>query len=339
MRYLASVLVVAGTSALAALGRYVLSLPDVEMLYLAGIVVVALWQGRGPAMVASALSVLAYDFFFVMPEHTLRVDDLRFVLTFAMMFASGLLVSELADRLRRQQRLAATRESRAALLSSVSHDLRTPLAAITGAATTLRDEPGLDPPTRRELLDAVCEEADRLERLVGNLLDMTRLEGGAAVIRVEWMPFDELVGAALARVEAQLAGRDVRVAAAADLPFVPCDRLLLEQLLINLLDNAAKHTPPGTPVDVRARATEGVVIVEVADRGPGFGAEGAARLFEPFARRAARGVAGAGLGLAICRGIAEAHGGSLGAEERPGGGAIFRLTVPLRGAPPEVARE
>lgn len=339
MRWLGSVAVVAAVTGLAASGRHFLALPDVEMLYLVGILLAALRLGRGPAVLASALSVAAYDFFFVLPHLTLRVADGRFMLTFAMMFAVGLLVSGLVERLQRQQAAAAARDSRTALLSAVSHDLRTPLAAITGAATTLRDAPVLDDATRRELLDDVCEEAERLERLVGNLLDMTRLEGGGTVQRPEWVPCEELVGAALARVEERLAGRPVRTEIPADLPLVSCDPVLLQQLLINLLDNAAKYTPAGTPLEITAAPVLGGISVAVADRGPGLPAGGVERLFEPFARGQHPGTPGAGLGLAICRGIAQAHGGSLVAEARPGGGAVFRLTLPLRGAPPQVELE
>jgi K+-sensing histidine kinase KdpD len=348
MRWLSSVLIVTAISGLAAGGRHVLGLPDVEMLYLLGVMLVGLWLGRGPSVLASALSVASYDLLFVPPSGKFTVADARFLLTFVMMFGVGLLVSELTLRLRRQEQAviaraeeartaamrAKTEELRSAILSSVSHDLRTPLATITGAVSTLRDQPELDESTRRDLLDAVSEEAERLERLVGNLLDMTRLESGALVVKREWVPFEEIVGAARARLERQHAGHTVRTALPDDLPLVPCDPVLLEQLLINLLDNAAKYTQAGTEIDIVARTVTRTVEIQVADRGPGIPVDMREHVFERFARGPHGGVAGAGLGLAICRGIARAHGGTLAAEARTGGGAVFHLTLPVLDPPP-----
>ena len=149
--------------------------PDVVMLYLVAIAVAAARFGRGPSVTASAASVLGYDFFFVAPFHTFRIADQHYLMTFAMMFAVGLVTSGIALRVRRGE----VEAMRNALLSTVSHDLRTPLAAITGSATTLRDAgTKLTPAQRGELAEAICEEADRLERLVSNLLDVTRVESG-----------------------------------------------------------------------------------------------------------------------------------------------------------------
>src|SRR6185295_19829988 len=148
---------------------------------------------------------------------------------------------------------ARTEEMRSSLLSAVSHDLRTPLAAITGAATALRDN-AIPDPTRRELVEAICDEAERLERLVANLLDMTRLESGALQVRREWVPADELVGVALARVEARLVGRPIEIDVPRDAPLLDVDAILIEEVLVNLLENAAKYTPAGTPIALRARA-------------------------------------------------------------------------------------
>ena len=178
--YLFSIALVALVTALGLPLRGYLADPDVVMLYLVAIAVAATLFGRGPAVLASAGSVLAWDFFFVVPFHTFAIADPHYLLTFAMMFAVGLITSGLVRRVRRGQIEAL----RSALLSTVSHDLRTPLAAITLAATALADEGGgLTAAQRAELLAAICEEANRLERLVANLLDMTRLESGALTIR------------------------------------------------------------------------------------------------------------------------------------------------------------
>jgi two-component system sensor histidine kinase KdpD len=336
--YLAAAALVAATTGLAALARAVAHVPDAEMLYVLAVVVAAVYLGRGPAIAASTLGVLAYDFFFVLPHFTLDVQDGRYLLTFATMFGIGLVVSSLTERAKAQAVRAETEELRSTLLASVSHDLRTPLAAITGAATTLRDQ-RIDEATRRELLATLCEEADRMERLVGNLLDMTRLASGAVTPKREWIPVDELVGAALARVERQLERHRVRTVVPEHPALVSVDPVLVEQLIVNLLDNAARHTPAGTEVEVRAEARGGALTVDVADGGPGIAEPYRARVFDRFQRGSASTGRGAGLGLAIARAIAEVHGGRLTLAERPGGGALFRLELPPTGASPSVPHE
>jgi two-component system sensor histidine kinase KdpD len=265
-----------------------------------------------------------------------RADDRLFVDAFVRQ--AGLAIER--ARLGEEAKLAALRaraeELRSSLLSAVSHDLRTPLAAITGAASALRDEAAAtDPHERRELLDTIAEEAGRLERLLANLLDMTRLESGGLEPKREWVPLEEIVGAALARLEPQLTGRPITTELPEDLPLAFGDPLLLEQLVINLLENAARHTPPGTPIAIRAAAVDGALELEVADRGPGLAPGDEARVFEKFQRGVRAGGGGVGLGLAICRGIATAHGGSIQAENRPGGGALFRLMLPLLDGQPD----
>jgi two-component system sensor histidine kinase KdpD len=213
----------------------------------------------------------------------------------------------------------------------VSHDLRTPLAVVTGATSALLDPSApKDEATRRELLQTAHEEALRLSRLVSNLLDMTRLEAGALKLKKETQPIEEVVGAALNRVEDRLQGRTVTTSIPDDLPLAAIDSALIEQVLINLLENAIKYTPPGTPIDVSAR-TQGAdaIVVEVADRGSGVSAEDQERVFDKFYRVQEREGGGVGLGLTICRGIVEAHGGRMWVEAREGGGAAFRFTLPL----------
>jgi two-component system sensor histidine kinase KdpD len=485
----AAALVTAATTA-SILCRSVFALPDVAMLYLLTIMVVAARFGRGPSFFAATISVAAYDFFFIPPFYTFAVSDTRHALTFLMMFGVGLVISGFTLRIRRQEQEARAREEqtsalyglsrelgaastseqvveviaaqaakvfecdaavvtvradstlgiaaesgkipfeppeqavarwvlehgrpaglatetlpgakvtclplssgptvlgvvaltarpaarafaeyrafddsfvrqcamalerarlaedarsaalrarteemRSSLLSAVSHDLRTPLAAITGAGTMLRDESVKPTPRQQaELLATICEEAERLERLVTNLLDMTRLESGAVKVKREWVPLEELVVSALARLESKLERRPVTTEIPDDLPLLSVDPVLFEQVFLNLFENAAKYTPSGSPLDVRARQEDETVVIEVADRGPGLtpGEEG--RIFEKFVRGGrANGGGGVGLGLAICRGIVESHGGTLSAENREGGGALFRITLPVaRGAP------
>ncbi len=228
---------------------------------------------------------------------------------------------------------------RTSLLSSLSHDLRTPLAGIEGAASSLAEDQGrLDTSTRRELARTIVEEARRMTRLVANLLDMVRVESGALGVHREWHVLEEVVGVALVRAEERLAGRPITTDLPRSLPLVPIDDVLIEQVLINLLENAAKYTPAGTPVEIRAVARPGDVLVTVADRGPGVPLEESEKIFEKF-HRAARGAGGVGLGLAICRGIIKAHGGRLWVDPREGGGAAFRFTLPIIGVPPTLERD
>jgi two-component system, OmpR family, sensor histidine kinase KdpD len=238
-----------------------------------------------------------------------------------------------------QARLRAEAEQlRNSLLSSVSHDLRTPLAAMAGAASSLLGGTPRDPAERRELLQTIVDEARRLARLVDNLLDMTRLEAGVVVPNRQWHVLEEIVGSAVHRAARDLGERPLQTDLPADLPLVSVDGLLVEQVLVNLLENAARYTPAGSPIEITARATGGSVEICVADRGPGLPPGAEEHVFEKFYRGAARpdGRRGVGLGLAICRGVAEAHGGRIVARNRPGGGAEFVLTLPTGGPPPAV---
>lgn len=486
--YLLATLSVAIATGLTWLARPVLGMADLSMIYLLVIILVAVRFGRGPSVAASALSVAAFNFFFVSPRFTFAVSDLRNVLTFAMMFGIGQLISALALRIKRQELNARDREARTAslyalsralantaderhaarvlaehgeevfhvavavalapksgelaldgrsgvvpadaaeqgvirwvlehgqpagsgtdtlpgaritcvplrsgpsvlgvlalwgrrsldlesrdfletfvrqgalaieraqlaeeakaaalrvrleemrssLLSAVSHDLRTPLSAIIGAATTLRDDSATVPAGERAgLLDAICEEAERMERLVANLLDMTRLESGGLRVRREWVPLEEIIGSALTRLESRLGGRAVTTRLAEGMPLLSVDPLLIEQVLVNLLENAAKYTPAGSPIEVGARWDDAMVTIEVADRGLGLPEEALGKVFEKFYRGPHVGIGGVGLGLSICKGMVEAHGGSIEVFNREGGGAVFRLTLPrVGGAPP-----
>ena len=225
-----------------------------------------------------------------------------------------------------------TEEMRSSLLSAVSHDVRTPLAAMTGAATTLRSQGDkLTPEVRAELLDSIVEEAERLSRLVGNILDMTRLESGVE-LRCELYPLEEIVGSALQRVEAQLTGREILTNLPEDLPLISVDDLLFGQVLVNLLENAAKYTPLGSPIEISARATQDKLELDISDRGPGLNAGDESRIFEKFyrgQRKTGRETRGAGLGLPICKAIIRAHHGTITASNRMDGGAVFHIRLPL----------
>jgi len=254
--------------------------------------------------------------------------------TFAAQTALALERARLAEDTQAAQVRIETERLRNSLLSSVSHDLRTPLAAITGAVSTILEGGArLDDGTRHELLESVRDEAERLNRLVQNLLEMTRLESGALQLRREWHPLEEVVGAALSRLGARLTGRRVSTRVPPELPLVAIDDVLIEQVLINLLDNALKYTPAGVPIEIIATAGEANVTVEVADHGPGLPPGKEDAVFEKFYRVDPVGARGAGLGLAITRGIVQAHGGRIWAQNLPGGGVAFLFTLPLGDAP------
>ena len=252
----------------------------------------------------------------------------------AMAIERGFLVEAAEGNRARAER----EELRSTLLSSVSHDLRTPLAAITGASSMLLALPETSE-LERELLQTVFEEATRLNRFVSNLLDMTKLESGRFAVKKEWTPLEEVIGAALNRLDPELAGRDVTVQLAEDLPLVAMDGVLMEQAFFNLLENTVKHTPKTAPLEIRAWHEPNVLLVEICDRGPGFAAGSERYVFDKFFRAPGSRTQGAGLGLAITRAIVTAHGGTISAENREGGGARFRLRLPLEGTAPRVASE
>lgn len=460
---------------------------NLVMVYLACVVAVSLFHGRGPSIMATVLSVVAFDLFFVPPYGTFAVSDTQYLFTFGVMLLTGLVISELTSRVRHQSEAIRDREHRTAalyalsrslanlptsdeiaattrrilrenleveaaiaiiddrgdldlapflsshpqghndagvfrwvaehrrpaglgadtlpgsqwtcmpllasndllgviglqppggrkswttterelvsaagdlaasalercklsreaekarlqveterlrnsLLSSVSHDLRTPLASITGAASLLVEPvAAMREETKQELAESILDESDRLNRLVGNLLDLTRLEAGAIQLTKELQPIEEVIGVVLERMERLLREHPVKVDIPADLPPVPIDSLLLQQVLINLLDNAIKFSPEGSEIELRCRRTGLNLILELADRGPGIPAGEEKRIFDKFHRADAEGRTGSGIGLAICRGIVDLHGGAITAENRPGGGATMRVVLPLNG--------
>jgi K+-sensing histidine kinase KdpD len=403
--YLWAVLVIGLCTAISAVLSPLFHPTNLVMVYLLGVVIVSLRFGRGPSIFASVLAVATFDFLFVPPRLTFAVADTQYLLTFAVMLMTGLVISTLVARVRFQADSARGRERstaalylplagsrqaagvlgvlpaqgrasidleqqhllqtfadlvalaiqraelaaeaerirlgmeterlRSSLLSAVSHDLRTPLSAITGAGSTLLDsDTSLDRSVQRELASSILKESERLNRLVANLLDMTRLQAGALEVHKEWQPVEEVIGASLERLARQLKDRPLSTHIAPDLPFVPLDDLLIQQVLVNLLENAVRHTPAGTPIELTATAETDAVAIEVADRGSGL-PDPPGRLFEMFYRPASGNArSGTGLGLAICRGIVELHGGKIEAAKRPDGGAVFRFRLPVQGRSP-----
>ncbi|WP_077036248.1 DUF4118 domain-containing protein [Pelomonas sp. KK5] len=490
-RYLGAAVVCVGTAALCWPLHAYFDLSNIVMLLLLAVVGVALRWGRGPAVLASFVSVGLFDFFFVAPQMSFAVSDVQYLLTFAVMLAVGLVTGQLTAHLRYQATVAAEREARSrslfeltrelsgalqteqviesaqaslarelhgpalvlaldlqdqlqqqplpepqqdppdlgtarwaldhgqaaglatdtlpgsrwfylplqapmrargvlalrprelasvmqperraqldtyasiigqalervhyvevaqdalvhveserlrnSLLSALSHDLRTPLAVVYGLADTLAALPAL-PEAGRELARSLQQESRRINAMVSNLLDMARLQSGAVRLRLQWQPIDEVIGSALQAMQPMLAGHVVRTELAPGLPLVNLDAVLVERVLCNLLENAAKYTPAGSTVTLAAvlRDDEDELILSVTDDGPGLPAGREEALFEKFARAKSESTTpGVGLGLAICRAIMQAHRGRIWAEAAPSGGAAFVLAFPL-GTPPAV---
>lgn len=269
------------------------------------------------------------------PGGGLSADERRLLDTLAGQARLAVDRARLVRQVAHGEALAESDRFKSALLSSISHDLRTPLTAIKGAASTLlADDVAWDAATQRGLAQTIDGEADRLNRIVGNLLDMSRIEAGALQPGRDWQDLAELIGPVLRRMAHQLEGRPVTVELAPDLPLVAINATLIDQVFTNLIENAVKYTPPGTPIVIAAHQRDGVgrpdLVVSVRDRGPGIPPDQLARVFDKFYRGQTPGGApgGAGLGLAICKGIVEAHGGRIWAENCPDGGAAFVFTLP-----------
>ncbi|MBU6492316.1 MAG: DUF4118 domain-containing protein [Burkholderiales bacterium] len=471
-----------------------LDLSNVVMLYLLCVILAALRLGRGPSVLISFLSVMAFDFFFVPPKLSFSVSDTQYLLTFAVMLTVALVTSHLTTSLHLQARVATWRERRTAamyamarelaaalttaqileigerhvrevfqarvalllpdssgkvrqpvedadpahlpahldedvaqwvydqqkpagmgtdtlpaadalyvplrapmrtrgvlalapqnarqlavpeqqrlldtfaaqialalervhyveiaqdalvnmeserlrnsLLSAISHDLRTPLTAIVGFASMLARDEHLPNQTRAELIDALYEEALRMNGLVTNLLDMARLQAGGVPLNKQWQMLEEVIGTALRACRLPLAGHHVKVMLAPGLPLLNFDAVLLERLFTNLLENAAKYTPPGSSIDIDVRRDGDQVLATITDNGPGLPPGMETRIFDKFTRGETESAKpGVGLGLAICRAIAEAHGGKIKAENLAGRGARFILSLPIEPMPTEM---
>ncbi|HEY4447443.1 MAG TPA: sensor histidine kinase KdpD, partial [Steroidobacteraceae bacterium] len=266
------------------------------------------------------------------PRHVLLPEQSHLLSTFAGQIALALERARLAE-VAEQASVAAERETlRNTLLASISHDLRTPLAVMTAAGSTLAQHgAGLDEATRIELARSVETKAREMSELVSNVLDLVRLESGQVVLRRDWQTLDDLIGSALAAYREKLAAYPTEVRLAADLQPVWADATLIVQVFSNLFDNIAKYTPPATRVTITAiaDAERNFVRVTVDDNGPGLPGGDPARLFDKFQRGHEEGsVIGVGLGLAICQAILRAHGGQIEAQRREGGGARFAFTLP-----------
>jgi len=315
---------------------------NVAMVYLLPVVVIALRFSRGAAVFSAAISVAAFNFIFVPPAGALTIHDAQYLLTFAIMLAVALVISALMQRSGREYAARAalaleaeTERVRSTLLSSISHDLRTPLAVMSGASSSLAERgEQMSAEERVALARSIYGQARDLSGQVDKVLQMTRMEMGAIVPERDWVALPEIVGSVLSRLRERLAAHRLVTDVPDNLPLLRVDALLIEQALANLLENAARHTPAGTLVQVGARQAGAEVIVSVTDFGPGIGDRDVERVFDKFYHRTPEGpAAGAGLGLAICRAIISLHGGRIWAERIPGGGTAFRFALPVEAEP------
>jgi two-component system sensor histidine kinase KdpD len=266
------------------------------------------------------------------PPVQVAEEERNVVRTFASQMALALEGMRLGAEASKARLEAETNSLRAALFSSVTHDLRTPLASITASVTSLLDrEASFAVEDRRDLLETIRQEAERLNRLVGNLLDLSRIRAGALVPATTPAAIDEVIEGVVARLEPILAGHKIRLMLRGNIPEVPIDVVQIDQVLTNLLENAAKFSQHGTAITVAAGQWQDRVEVRVADQGPGIPPEDRERVFEPFVRGDQDAAGGTGLGLSIGRAIVESHGGRIWIEGTPGGGTTVVFRLPLKG--------
>lgn len=343
--YLVSIILVAGATLVCEFIRPYLVPTNMVMVYQLAVVIAAVKLGLRPAIATSFIGVLAFDFFFVPPRLTFSVNDKEYLVTFFGFIIIGVIISTLVDKVRKQSEeqirlsrqaeqariLQAQEKLERALLNSISHDLRTPLVSIKGALSALKDNgEQLSNYARQDLMETAFDETERLNRFVGNLLDMTRIESGGIRIKIEPCEVEELIGCALDAMESRLGKREVMVELPAGLSLVPLDMVLMNQVLVNLLDNANKHASEGSPIEIKVSEMENWSIIQVSDHGPGVPDPELTRIFDKFYHIAVpERAGGTGLGLSICKGFVEAHGGSISAKNRDSGGLTIEIKLPL----------
>ena len=320
----------------AAAGKSVLQTSAFALVFPLAVLLVAVRYGRGPAMVACIAGVIACDFAIVPPAMAFAMPNLKDGLTLLAMTAVAAAISVMVERLRRQaflaRRQAAVEGLRNTMLSALSHDLRTPLAALVSASRAL-DERAVEGPVEPQLAHMVASEAVRLNSIVSALFNLTRMQAAGSVHQHELQSIDELIGSALARLDVQLEGRAVRAEVPEETPLLVCDPVLVEQVLVNLVENALRYSPPQSSIEITAWAKNGEMLIHVADRGPGVDPGDEDRVFQKHYRGRQGGASvGLGLGLTICRAIVEAHDGRIWLRNRDGGGARVSVALPLRRA-------
>lgn len=289
-----------------------------------------------PVLLAAVLSAAIWDFFFIPPYFTFHVNDPADALMLAMYFIIALLNGVLTARIRRFEKTALDEEARAntlklydTLFQSLTHELRTPIATILGASDNLLDkDSNLDKSAQKALYGEINTAAERLNRLTNDLLNQSRLDSGFIRPKLDWCDAGELIYTVINRLGPVLSERRVSVQLPENLPLVRLDFGLMEQVLHNIVLNAANHTPEGGTIDIEAAYREGAFYLAVADSGSGFPAAELDRVFEKYHRFSPHKTNGIGLGLSIAKGFVGAHGGAIKAENIPGGGARISIRIP-----------
>jgi two-component system sensor histidine kinase KdpD len=313
----------------------------VGFIFLLGVLGVGAVASIGPVLFAATFSALAWNFLFIPPQYTFVIahtDDLILCLTY---FVAALITGVLTSRIRKHQKIGQhaemLRESEKlhqTLLNSISHELRTPLTTIMGSASALADK---NSPDTQEFRMALAREltgaSDRLNRVIENLLDMSRISSGVMRLKKEWHDIHDLIGVTLQRLGQNLEHHTVKVVVPPELPLVEIDFLLLEHVLTNVILNAVQYSPNGTLIKISSLVKDGRISILVEDDGPGIAEPHLSKVFEKFYRIPGTPAGGTGLGLSIAKSIVELHGGSIRAENCPGGGSRFVISLPLSRAP------
>ena len=367
--YLVSLLVTAAVTALLIPFREHINSTTVALAYLLDVLFIALFWGSGPALLASVLGVLCFNFFFLPPLYTLSIAHSENWIALFAFFTTALAVGQLSarekrraeeaergeheiERLYKELRAAFERASQAealkqserlksALLDAVTHDLRTPLTSIKASITTLIDEArapefALDKESRLEMLQVIDEESDRLNRFISGLIELARIDAGELQLRRQWGAIDEIVSTALARAQPLTQHHEVVVKIGEELPAVRVDERAVSEVVYTLVDNAAKYSPAGTKIKISAGVSAGMIEMAVEDEGDGVPVRLRERVFDKFFRATRDGdvstqqPSGTGMGLAIAKGIVEAHAGKIWIESPANGhGTRVVFTLPV----------
>jgi len=311
---------------------------SVLMIYLLGVFLVASRWGRGASITASTFSALLFDFYFTKPYFSFLIANIEDVIGLTVMITVGNITSNLLNEAKKAGLAKAQANNEAlrnSLLSSISHDLRTPLTRIIGATTTLiESNAGVSEEEKHDFCRVIFDESQRMSELMNKILDMAKLSTGKIAIHQDWNTLEEIIGSALIRLEKNLHHRIVNTDLPENLPLIWVDSVLFEQVIVNLIENAIKYTPPSTPIDIEANCSNGFLTLTISDYGSGIPNNLEDKIFEKFYRiETESSQSGVGLGLALCRSIIEAHNGAIQAKNIAGKGATFLIRLPLTKSP------
>lgn len=335
-QYIISTAFIAAISGICYILSPVMGYKVVGFILLISVSLVAMLFDILPVMLAAALSALTWDFFFIPPHFTLRIGSAEDMSLLLMYFVIALVNAVLTFKLRKMEKAAILKEEKentvklySTLLNSLSHELRTPIATIIGATDNLQaNSSGLTAHNKNELVNEIAKASFRLNQQVENLLNMSRLESGFIKPKKDWCDINEIVYEVVKRVEENKISQGICININPDLPLFKTDKGMLEQILYNLLNNAALHTPPGSRIDVIAMSHADILEMIVEDNGTGFPNEEIGHVFDKFYRLKNTQTGGTGLGLSIVKGFTEALGGTVHLQNRTGGGARFTLQIP-----------